>query len=192
MQLIESSLIAGSIWKLFKSRTTSVESSPKARKFLLKPFWKQAEFSSKLFESRINCQNTQKLPQNQRFRRAPLLCFWLAVSDLAKVTIIMRPHLNLDGQYFWQNSVESEWKYSYVTICLNCKVYGLEHSNGGLITFPGGIPLIDPEGVFIGSIEVRGYIDLRNKGGNWKFRLNSLCVCFVFFAAKYKVIICKR
>lgn len=110
MQLIESSLIAGSIWKLFKSRTTSVESSPKARKFLLKPFWKQAEFSSKLSESRINCQNTRRLPQNQRFQRAPLLCFWLAVSDLAKVTIIMRPHLNLDGQYFWQNSVESEWK----------------------------------------------------------------------------------
>jgi len=35
-------------------------------------------------------------------------------------------------------------------------VYGLEHSNGGLITFPGGVPLRDAEGVFIGSIGVSG------------------------------------
>ena len=39
--------------------------------------------------------------------------------------------------------------------CLNSKVYGLEHSNGGLITFPGGVPLLDAEGLFIGSIGVR-------------------------------------
>ena len=38
--------------------------------------------------------------------------------------------------------------------CKNCKVYGLEHSNGGLITFPGGVPLLDAEGAFIGSIGV--------------------------------------
>ena len=60
----------------------------------------------------------------------------------------------------------TQFKKHFYTMCLNCKVYGLEHSNGGLITFPGGIPLIDPEGVFIGSIGVRDYIDLRNKGGN--------------------------
>merc|ERR1719242_1910074 len=35
-------------------------------------------------------------------------------------------------------------------------VYGLEHSNGGLITFPGGVPLLDKAGVFIGSIGVSG------------------------------------
>merc|ERR1712001_265601 len=34
--------------------------------------------------------------------------------------------------------------------------YGLEHSNGGLITFPGGVPLLDAEGAFIGSIGVSG------------------------------------
>jgi len=35
-------------------------------------------------------------------------------------------------------------------------VYGLEHSNGGLITFPGGVPLKNRSGDFIGSIGVSG------------------------------------
>merc|ERR1711915_619252 len=35
-------------------------------------------------------------------------------------------------------------------------VYGLEHSNGGLITFPGGVPLKNRSGYFIGSIGVSG------------------------------------
>merc|ERR1711910_184970 len=35
-------------------------------------------------------------------------------------------------------------------------VYGLEHSNGGLITFPGGVPLRNASGDFIGSIGVSG------------------------------------
>merc|ERR1711988_130787 len=35
-------------------------------------------------------------------------------------------------------------------------VYGLEHSNGGLITFPGGVALRSKAGQFIGSIGVSG------------------------------------
>jgi uncharacterized protein GlcG (DUF336 family) len=35
-------------------------------------------------------------------------------------------------------------------------LYGIEHSNGGLITFPGGIPLKDSSGVVIGAIGVSG------------------------------------
>ena len=35
-------------------------------------------------------------------------------------------------------------------------VYGLEHSNGGLITFPGGVPIRNGSGEFIGSIGVSG------------------------------------
>jgi len=35
-------------------------------------------------------------------------------------------------------------------------VYGLEHSNGGLITFPGGVPLKNRSGDFIGAIGVSG------------------------------------
>ena len=35
-------------------------------------------------------------------------------------------------------------------------VYGLEHSNGGLITFPGGVPIKNKSGEFIGSIGVSG------------------------------------
>ena len=35
-------------------------------------------------------------------------------------------------------------------------LYGVEHSNGGLITFGGGIPLKDAEGTVIGAIGVSG------------------------------------
>jgi len=35
-------------------------------------------------------------------------------------------------------------------------LYGIEHSNGGLISFPGGIPLKNPAGKIIGAIGVSG------------------------------------
>lgn len=35
-------------------------------------------------------------------------------------------------------------------------LYGIEHSNEGLITFPGGLPIVDSEGVLIGAIGVSG------------------------------------
>ena len=35
-------------------------------------------------------------------------------------------------------------------------LYNIEHSNGGLITFPGGVPLKDNEGNIIGAIGVSG------------------------------------
>ncbi len=35
-------------------------------------------------------------------------------------------------------------------------LYNIEHSNGGLITFPGGIPIKNAEGVVIGAIGVSG------------------------------------
>lgn len=35
-------------------------------------------------------------------------------------------------------------------------LYGIEHSNDGLITFPGGLPIVDQEGVLIGAIGVSG------------------------------------
>ena len=35
-------------------------------------------------------------------------------------------------------------------------LYNIEHSNGGLITFPGGIPLKNGEGEVIGGIGVSG------------------------------------
>ena len=35
-------------------------------------------------------------------------------------------------------------------------LYGIEHSNEGLITFPGGIPIVDEEGVMSGAIGVSG------------------------------------
>jgi uncharacterized protein GlcG (DUF336 family) len=35
-------------------------------------------------------------------------------------------------------------------------LYNIEHSNGGLITFPGGIPIKDANGTVIGAIGVSG------------------------------------
>src|SRR5262245_7469317 len=35
-------------------------------------------------------------------------------------------------------------------------LYGIEHSNDGLITFPGGLPIVDKDGVMIGAMGVSG------------------------------------
>src|SRR6202162_1142212 len=35
-------------------------------------------------------------------------------------------------------------------------LFGIEHSNDGLITFPGGLPIVDDEGVLVGAIGVSG------------------------------------
>lgn len=35
-------------------------------------------------------------------------------------------------------------------------LYGIEHSNGGLITFPGGVPLKNAKGEIVGAIGVSG------------------------------------
>ena len=35
-------------------------------------------------------------------------------------------------------------------------LFGIEHSNGGLITFPGGVPLKDVGGEIVGAIGVSG------------------------------------
>jgi uncharacterized protein GlcG (DUF336 family) len=35
-------------------------------------------------------------------------------------------------------------------------LFGIEHSNGGLITFPGGIPIRNQAGVVVGAIGVSG------------------------------------
>lgn len=35
-------------------------------------------------------------------------------------------------------------------------LYAIEHSNDGLITFPGGLPIVDEDGVLIGAIGVSG------------------------------------
>lgn len=35
-------------------------------------------------------------------------------------------------------------------------LYNIEHSNGGLITFPGGIPILDANGRVIGAIGASG------------------------------------
>jgi uncharacterized protein GlcG (DUF336 family) len=35
-------------------------------------------------------------------------------------------------------------------------LFGIEHSNEGLITFPGGLPIVNREGILVGAIGVSG------------------------------------
>ncbi|WP_292361254.1 MULTISPECIES: heme-binding protein [unclassified Methylophaga] len=35
-------------------------------------------------------------------------------------------------------------------------IYGIEHSNDGMITFPGGVPIVDDEAFMSGAIGVNG------------------------------------
>jgi uncharacterized protein GlcG (DUF336 family) len=35
-------------------------------------------------------------------------------------------------------------------------LFGIEHSNEGLITFPGGLPIVNQEGILIGGLGVSG------------------------------------
>jgi uncharacterized protein GlcG (DUF336 family) len=35
-------------------------------------------------------------------------------------------------------------------------LYNIEHANDGLITFPGGLPIIDQDGIMVGAIGVSG------------------------------------
>ncbi|MGJ8619494.1 MAG: GlcG/HbpS family heme-binding protein [Methylophilaceae bacterium] len=35
-------------------------------------------------------------------------------------------------------------------------LYGIEHSNDGLISFPGGVPIVDKDGILIGAVGVSG------------------------------------
>ena len=35
-------------------------------------------------------------------------------------------------------------------------LFGIEHSNEGLITFPGGLPIVDENGILVGAIGVSG------------------------------------
>jgi uncharacterized protein GlcG (DUF336 family) len=35
-------------------------------------------------------------------------------------------------------------------------LHGIEHSNDGLITFPGGLPIVDKDGVLVGAIGASG------------------------------------
>ncbi|MBA2408469.1 MAG: heme-binding protein [Gammaproteobacteria bacterium] len=35
-------------------------------------------------------------------------------------------------------------------------LYGIEHTNDGLVTFPGGLPIVDKDGILVGGIGVSG------------------------------------
>ena len=44
-------------------------------------------------------------------------------------------------------------------------LYGIEHSNDGLITFLGGSPIVDEDGVLVGVIDASGSTVENNQRG---------------------------
>ena len=46
-------------------------------------------------------------------------------------------------------------------------LYNIEHSNAGLITFPGGVPLKNKDGSVIGAVGVSGSHHQSKSGGTW-------------------------
>jgi uncharacterized protein GlcG (DUF336 family) len=69
----------------------------------------------------------------------------------------------------WLGSVDIAIKKAKTAVCFGMTsgqigdlsqpggpLYGIEHSNDGLITFPGGVPIVNREGVLIGAIGVSG------------------------------------
>jgi uncharacterized protein GlcG (DUF336 family) len=73
----------------------------------------------------------------------------------------------MDGA--WLGSIDISWKKAKTAAFFNMNtadlsglvqpdkpLYNIEHSNGGLITFPGGVIIKNAEGTIIGAIGVSG------------------------------------
>jgi uncharacterized protein GlcG (DUF336 family) len=69
----------------------------------------------------------------------------------------------------WLGSVDIAMKKAKTAICFGMTsgqigelsqpggpLYGIEHSNDGLITFPGGVPIVNNDGVMVGAVGVSG------------------------------------
>ncbi|MEM1356769.1 MAG: heme-binding protein [Bacteroidota bacterium] len=79
----------------------------------------------------------------------------------------LKGFLRMDGSYL--GSIDVAIKKAKTSRYFNCAtgdlgkitqpgaaIYNIEHSNGGLITFPGGVPIKDKEGIIIGAIGISG------------------------------------
>ena len=79
----------------------------------------------------------------------------------------LKAFLRMDGSYL--GSIDVAIKKAKTARYFNCPtgdlgkitqpgaaIYQIEHSNDGLITFPGGVPIKDKEGLIIGAIGISG------------------------------------
>lgn len=79
----------------------------------------------------------------------------------------LKAFLRMDGSYL--GSIDVAIKKAKTARFFNCPtgeigkiaqpggdIYQIEHANGGLITFPGGVPIKDKQGVIIGAIGISG------------------------------------
>jgi uncharacterized protein GlcG (DUF336 family) len=80
---------------------------------------------------------------------------------------ILKAFKRMDGA--WLGSVDIAIKKAKTAVCFGMTsgqigdlsqpggpLYGIEHSNDGLITFPGGVPIVNNDGVMVGAVGVSG------------------------------------
>jgi len=80
---------------------------------------------------------------------------------------VLKAFVRMDGA--WLGSVDIAIKKAKTSCCFGMNsgqigdlsqpsgpLYGIEHSNNGLITFPGGVPIVNDDGVLIGAVGVSG------------------------------------
>lgn len=79
----------------------------------------------------------------------------------------LKAFLRMDGSFL--GSIDVAIKKAKTARYFNCPtgdigkiaqpggdIYHIEHSNGGLISFPGGVPIKDKQGIIIGAIGISG------------------------------------
>lgn len=109
-------------------------------------------------------QATNILEAAEKMAKAEKILVNIAIVDAGAN---LKAFLRMDGSYL--GSIDVAIKKAQTARYFNCPtgelgkiaqpgsaIYNIEHSNGGLITFPGGVPIKDKRGVIIGAIGISG------------------------------------
>lgn len=110
------------------------------------------EQTAAILEAALNIAKSQKILVN------------IAIVDAGAN---LKAFLRMDGSYL--GSIDVAIKKAKTARYFNCStgdlgkitqpggaIYQIEHSNDGLITFPGGVPIRNKDGVIIGAIGISG------------------------------------
>ena len=129
------------------------------------------------FYLQVGAQNNQQLPGDITTDQTAIILQTaqkIAESQevLVNIAIVdaganLKAFLRMDGSFL--GSIDVAIKKAKTARYFNCPtgelgkiaqpggdIYHIEHSNGGLITFPGGIPIKNKEGIIIGAIGISG------------------------------------
>ena len=109
-------------------------------------------------------QSTTILQKAEQFAESEKILVNIAIVDAGAN---LKAFLRMDGSYL--GSIDIAIKKAKTARYFNAPtgelgkiaqpggdIYHIEHSNGGLITFPGGVPIKNKQGVIIGAIGISG------------------------------------